>query len=206
MRAQSDTDDSHDEALPAALRDELERCRRSVADFSRLPDDRAGFARSGRPSSCLPIDRDRLPVVASVRLVMRLLVGAHRLGRAEKLAWEYPFAYRGRACSIAHEKFGLRLYLEPSSDPDRRSDGEEIVKKLRRPPDARQGPPEAGCSGGDSGRPPGGLEPAGRLRAMYQYFRRLATEAYAGNGFLARDHDEQARDTQFLRYFRAIRE
>jgi hypothetical protein len=47
---------------------------------------------------------------------------------------------------------------------------------------------------------------AGRLRAMYQYFRKLATEAYAGNGFLAKDHDEQARGTQLLQYFRDIPE
>ena len=207
MGAQSDADDPDDEALAAALSDELERCRLPLRDFSPLPDDRAGFARSGRPSSCLQIDRDRLPVVASVRLVMRLLVGAHWLGRAEKLAWEYPFAYRGRACSIAHEKFGLRLYLEPSSDPDCRSDGEEIVKKL-----------SAAARMLDKGllklvaaeeTAAGHLvvwNQAGRLRAMYEYFRRLATEAYAGNGFLARDHDEQARDTQFLRYFRAVPE
>jgi hypothetical protein len=41
---------------------------------------------------------------------------------------------------------------------------------------------------------------------MYDSFRRLASEAYTGNGFLARDHDVQDQGTHFLRYFRAIPE
>jgi hypothetical protein len=47
---------------------------------------------------------------------------------------------------------------------------------------------------------------AGRLRAMYGYFRRLASEAYAGNGSLAKDHDERSQGTKFLRSLRAIPE
>lgn len=136
---------------------------------------------------------------------MRLLVGAHRLGRAEKLAWEYPFAYRERACSIALEKFGLRLYLEPSSDAGRRSDGEEIVKKL-----------SAATRMLDKGilKLAAAEETAAghlivwnqvpRLRGMYDYFRRLATEAYAGKGFLARDHDERSEGSVFVQHLRVI--
>jgi hypothetical protein len=92
----------------AALKDELERCRLPLRDFSPLPDDRQGFASSDRPSDQCQVPREHLPVIALVRLVMRLLIGAHDLGRAEKLAWEYLFAYRGLACSIvSRSKIGF---------------------------------------------------------------------------------------------------
>jgi hypothetical protein len=194
-------------AFEDALKDELERCRLPLRDFSPLVEHRRGFARSDRPSERIPIARERLPVIASVQLVMRLLVGARRLGRAEKLAWEYPFAYRGRACSLAHEKFGLRLYLEPSSDAGCRSDGEEIVKKL-----------SAATRMLDNGilKLAAAEETAAghlivwnqvpKLRGMYDYFRRLATEAYAGNGFLAKDHDERSEGSVFMQQLRVIPE
>jgi hypothetical protein len=71
----SESDDAADEedtTLATALRAELERCRLPLRDFSPLPDDRQGYARSDRPSECLSIAHERLPVIASVRLVMHL--------------------------------------------------------------------------------------------------------------------------------------
>ena len=192
----------------AALKDELERCRLPLRDFSPLPYYRQGFARSGRPSDQCQVPRERLPVIALVRLVMRLLIGAHDLGRAEKLAWEYPFAYRGRACSIAHEKFlGLRLYLEPSSSADRRADGEEIIKKLSAA--ARRLDKEILKLAAAEETEAGHLivwNQVPRLRGMYDYFRRLAAEAYAGNGLLAKDHDEQSEGSQLMQHLRVIPE
>jgi hypothetical protein len=67
---------------------------------------------------------------------MRLLLDARGLGRAEKLAWEFPFTFRDRPCSIASEKFGLRLYLgeDPgegqNTEPDIAKAGRAVVSKL----------------------------------------------------------------------------
>jgi hypothetical protein len=138
---------------------------------------------------------------------MRMLIGSRDLGRADKLAWEYPFTYRGRACSLAMMKFGLRLYLQSEEGSDGGADANAIVSKLI----AASGLLERHV-----------LRPfveeqvsenrivvrnqAGQLRGMYQYFRDLAEAAYAGDGMLARRFDEQHKDSLLLSQFRAIPE
>lgn len=97
--------------MSTELQAELDRCRPPLRDFGQAPDGHPGFAYSKLAAVRVAVERDRLPVIASLHLIMRLLIGAHDLGRAEKLAWEYPFTYRGRACSLAQMKFGPRLYL-----------------------------------------------------------------------------------------------
>lgn len=89
----------------------VDRCRVPLRDFAASPEDRAGLARADRRAVRLSIPTERLPVPESISLVMRILLKARNLGRAEKLAWEYAFSFRGRSCSISSEKFGLRLYL-----------------------------------------------------------------------------------------------
>ena len=41
---------------------------------------------------------------------------------------------------------------------------------------------------------------------MYDYFRRLAAKAYAGNGLLAKDHDERSEGSQLMQHLRVIPE
>ena len=89
-----------------------------------------GFARMGRGVRTR-FEQDDLPVPSLVRLALRLL-GCHDLGRAEKLAWEMPFEFRGVACSIALEKFGLRLYVEPSPGADSATLATDIVRNLQK--------------------------------------------------------------------------
>jgi hypothetical protein len=79
---------------------------------------------------CVTVKRDELPVPALVRLTLQLL-GCPNRGTAEKLAREIPFRFRGVACSIALEKFGLRLYIDPSTGLENSQLAIEIVRKLQ---------------------------------------------------------------------------
>jgi hypothetical protein len=44
-----------------------------------------------------------------------IFLGCHGLGRSEKLDWEFVFRVEGTTCSIASEKFGLRVYVDRNS-------------------------------------------------------------------------------------------
>jgi hypothetical protein len=144
---------------------------------------------------------------------MRLLLDAHSLGRAEKLSWEFPFTFRGRPCSIASEKFGLRLYLgkDPAGGPDAATDSAAVARTVVSKLSAAVRCLERhvlSVLGADQVAE-GNLtvhNQAGRLRGTYEYFRRLATDAYAGRGILARDHDERSDRTPFLDRFRFVAE
>ena len=125
---------------------------------------------------------------------MRLLLDARSLGRAEKLTWEFPFTFRGRPCSIASEKFGLRLYLDedPAGGPDAASDSVAVARAVVSKLSAAVRCLERHVLSvlGAEQVAEGNLtvhNQAGRLRGTYEYFRRLATDAYAGRGILARD-------------------
>jgi len=193
--------------MSAELQAELDRCRPPLRDFGPAPDGHPGFAYSKLAAARVAVERDRLPVIASLHLIMRLLIGAHDLGRAEKLAWEYPFTYRGHACSLALMKFGLRLYLQSQEDGDVEADAREIVSKLA-----------AAARLLEKNLLPSFVEirvgenriivhnQMGQLRGMYQYFRELAEAAYTGGGMLAKRFDEQHKDSVFLKQFRSLPE
>ena len=69
--------------ISAELEAELTRCRLPLRDFGPAPSDHPGFARSDLEAAKITIPADRLPVIASLHLVMRLLIGTYGLGRAE---------------------------------------------------------------------------------------------------------------------------
>ena len=193
--------------MSAGLQAELDRCRPPLRDFGPVPGGHPGFAYSKLGAVRVAVDRDRLPVIASLHLIMRLLIGAQDLGRAEKLAWEYPFTYRGRACSLALMKFGLRLYLQSQEDGNDEADEREIMSKLA-----------AAARLLEKNLLPSFVETQvgenriivhnqiGQLRGMYQYFRELAEAAYAGDGMLAKRFDERHRDSVYLKQFRSLPE
>jgi hypothetical protein len=193
--------------ISAELQAELDRCRPPLRDFGPALRGHPGFAYSKLAAVRVDVERDRLPVIASVHLIMRLLIGAHDLGRAEKLAWEYPFMYRGRACSLALMKFGLRLYLQSQEDGDDEAGAGEIVSKLA-----------AASRLLEKNLLPSFVETQvgenriivhnqmGQLRGIYQYFRGLAEAAYAGDGMLAKRFDEQHKDSVYLKSFRSFPE
>ncbi|MFF9841623.1 hypothetical protein [Streptomyces sp. NPDC013740] len=137
------------------------------------------------------MDRKLLPVPGVVQLVMRLGVEAHNLGKAEKLAWEYPFKFRSYSCAVALQKFGMYLYIAPLEDGEAdplEGVAREIFGKLsaagrciERRLLAKVAKEEV-----QAGRVAIHNQ-AGRLRAMYEFFRRLANRAYGGEGLLMED-------------------
>jgi hypothetical protein len=192
--------------MSAGLQAELDRCRPPLRDFGPPSEGHPGFVYSQLSAVQVDVTRDRLPVIAALHLIMRLLIGSHDLGRAEKLAWEYVFTFRGRACSLAQQKFGLRLYLEPWDGADDAADANEIVSKLsaasrllernllRSLIDTQVGESRIIVH-----------NQVGQLRGMYEYFRRLAEAAYAGDGILAKSFDEKHEGT-FIAAFRPMAE
>lgn len=171
-----------------ALRAALNRCRQPLRDLMPAPQDNEGFARSRRPAVPVAVPPERLPVPHSVALVMSLVLGAHDLGRRDKLMWEYPFTYRGRPCSIALEKFGLRLYLgledsslrEDSTIADKTVEA-ELVSKISKATRCVENKVLSNIANeqGKAGRITIGNQ-ASQLRQMYEYFRDRASDAYAG--------------------------
>jgi hypothetical protein len=201
-----ESDESPD--MSAELQAELDRCRPPLRDFGPPPANHPGFAYSKLEAVRVDVGRDRLPVIAALHLTLRLLIGSRDLGRAEKLAWEYVFTFRGRACSLAQQKFGLRLYLGlQEEDADDVADANEIVSKLsaasrlvernllRSLVDTQMGENRIIVH-----------NQVGQLRGMYEYFRQLAEAAYAGDGLLAKRFDEQHKDSVFLQRFRSLPE
>ncbi|MEE1939661.1 hypothetical protein V1L54_09580 [Streptomyces sp. TRM 70361] len=110
---------------------------------------------------------------------------------AEKLAWEYPFKFRNRPCSITLQKFGIRLYLAPQEGDEEDSLKEiarEIIGKISSASRCIEKKilSEVAKSEVHLGRVTI-YNQVGQLRAMYGFFRRLAERAYAGKGLLIDD-------------------
>ncbi|MEU5454396.1 hypothetical protein AB0H48_06305 [Streptomyces globisporus] len=165
---------------------EFEICRRPLRDFSNNRDDLQGFARSGKPCIRIPVDRAKIPVALSISLSLRLLLNCHDLGRTEKLTWEYPFTYQEVECSISHEKFGIRLYVE-RTEAGKRVEPDKIVSKISAA--TRMMEKKLLSMMGKQALLKGDVTIPNlyyKLRGMYEYFRTVAQGAYAGNGELAR--------------------
>jgi hypothetical protein len=155
------------------------------------PEEDPGYAMTfgGRPYWKAFVDHQRLPLAPIVQLVFRFL-GCRNLGYGEKLAWEYPFTIDGAPCSIASQKFGIRLYMNRDSFVDESAakvGSQRIV---------------AAIIAGQSVIEREVLRPLGeeqmrlgnvtvhnqyhRLRRAYEYFREGARIAYAGEGRLVK--------------------
>lgn len=138
---------------------------------------------------------------------MRLLIGANKLGRAEKLAWEYPFSYNGRVCSLALMKFGLRLYLEEHDSANNAADAERIISKISAASRLLEKNILRSLVDGQVAENRIIVHnQMASLRGMYKYFRDLATAAYSGDGLLVKRFDQQHKDTVYLKSFRSLPE
>lgn len=72
------------------------------------------------------------PVPGMVAWFLSEYVGAPDTGRAEKLAWQLRFTFRGHRCALSLQKFGLRLYVDGDLDEESASQlVEELIRKLR---------------------------------------------------------------------------
>ena len=98
----------------------------ALRDFGPVPEDRERRGRSHK----LTLSRDDAPVPSLLEYAL-ILIGLEAYGPEEKVAWWVKFSYRGEWCELAHQKFGLRLYLHTDrpeeqararcqSDPHRR--------------------------------------------------------------------------------------
>jgi hypothetical protein len=58
-----------------------------------------------------------VPIPILLRYALTL-IGAEADGPGEKVAWWVNFTYRGEWCQLAHQKFGLRLYLRTEAPED----------------------------------------------------------------------------------------
>lgn len=180
-----------EEAEP--LNEIKEGLARRLRGFAPAPGDEDGFAMvlGGRGYHRFEVDPARLPLPGLVQLALDLL-GCTNLGRAEKLAWEYPFTVDGVGCSLASQKFGLRLYISDEQvpeDADARALAERIQKRLDiaqrflerdllraiAEDQIRQGRVTI-------------RNQYGRLRGVYDYFRDGAELAFAGQGRLGPEH------------------
>jgi hypothetical protein len=66
----------------------------------------------GPPSWKVPLAWGRPVAPWEASFVLRDIVGCHDFGRTEKLAWEYAFVFNGVQMTLAHQKFGLRAYID----------------------------------------------------------------------------------------------
>jgi hypothetical protein len=111
------------------LEEVRERLALALKEFA-APDDQAlqeaRFLRIPIAPQLLP-----LPVVATLVLEQR---GATYLPRGDKTAWEIAFRYTGINCTLALQKFGLRLYVdaEAVSEEDAESFASQLVGKLQK--------------------------------------------------------------------------
>lgn len=46
------------------------------------------------------------------------LIGLKGYGPAEKIAWWVDFTFKGEQCQIAHQMFGVRIYLTNDAPED----------------------------------------------------------------------------------------
>jgi len=82
------------------------------------------------PSRRLEISSSEAPIPGLLKLALTL-IGLESRGPGEKVAWWVNFTYKGQSCELAHEKFGLRLYLRVGpSMADGQAMAIEIKKKL----------------------------------------------------------------------------
>jgi hypothetical protein len=189
LAAQNGAVAAGDEARSELAQQVQSGLKRVMRGFEPLPKDDPGFAYTfGRRCRKFEVDHRRLPLPDIVRVVF-LFLGSNNLGRAEKLAWEHTFQVDGVPCSIASQKFGLRLYIDVDAVPAQ-AEADALAERITGAIIAGQGVVEREV-----------LRPLGTeqmregnitirnqylsLRRAYSYFREGAKIAYAGGGRLA---------------------
>lgn len=117
----------------------------------------------------LPVREAAVPVLLRYALT---LIGLRHYGPAEKVAWWVPFTYKGYACELAHEKFGVRLRIVGDLAED---DAVELVRQARKKLASAVNIVEALLTEGAGDILNAGnvtvLNQHERLRGAYEYFR-----------------------------------
>lgn len=101
--------------------------RTALRDFGPPDDDDERVGASYR----LTLGPDEAPVPALLKYALTL-TGLKAYGPGEKVAWWVNFTYRGQSCDLAHQKFGLRIYLRTERpEEEAHQTLEQIAKQLR---------------------------------------------------------------------------
>jgi hypothetical protein len=86
------------------------------------------------PSYRISIDRNDMPVPGLIEYMLVNVLGFQNFGPDEKLRWLVSFSYQGMRCSLAYQKFGVRLYIakDDVAEQDVPRKAKEIIGKLNR--------------------------------------------------------------------------
>lgn len=115
------------DALPGDAQAGARLKRAALRDFGPIPDDHERRGKSYK----LTLSPEDAPVPSLLKYAL-VLIGLKACGPAEKVAWWVNFSYRGECCELAHEKFGLRLYLHTDRPEGEAKESQvQIVKQLR---------------------------------------------------------------------------
>jgi hypothetical protein len=100
----------------------------ALRDFEPTPEDEP--KRRGTTYK-LTLSPNDVPVPSLFKYALTL-IGLTACGPGDKVEWWVNFTYRGEWCQLAHQKFGLRLYLcSEKPEEEARKIQVQIVKKLR---------------------------------------------------------------------------
>jgi hypothetical protein len=112
--AQTPDEDDELEAVPTVDAEARRKLDRALRDRISIRETDGPWPGVWSGGACVPIPPEDLPVARLVRWVLADYLGAPDLGRDEKIAWQLRFRFDGRPCTMALQKFGLRLYLDPA--------------------------------------------------------------------------------------------
>lgn len=126
------------------------------------------------PAQQISLPSEEFPVPGLIFIALKTLLGLESYGPEEKMAWGIAATYGQTGFAIHFEKFGLQLYVSETTD---RTMIDEIIRALRKC-----------CSVAESYMATE-LDSARvtirnqyhRFKDAYQFFRKLAREAYAGS-------------------------
>lgn len=162
------------------LPDEIhERLALSLKEFEAPDSERGREARFLR----IPIAPARLPLPAVAAVVLKQR-GATELAPGDKTAWEVAFSYKGVACTLALQKFGLRLYVdaEAVAEEDAQEFASQLVGKVQKGVRLIEKPVLRPLA--DKQLHDGNVTIAnqtGWLRGTYEYFVETARTAFAAD-------------------------
>jgi hypothetical protein len=145
------------------------------------------------PCHRIPIDRNSLPVPELIQYMLVKVLGFPDFGPDEKIRWLIPFSYKGIQCTLAYQKFGVRLYIAKNgvAAQDSLQYMGEIVGKLNRA--ARIIEEQVLNPYAMTQISKGNITVAnqyGRLDDMYRYFRQQASRSFSNKPEPAQKGDE----------------
>jgi len=210
--AQTPDEDDELEAVPTVDAEARRKLDRALRDRISTRETDGPWPGAWSGGACVPIPPEDLPVARLVRWVLADYLGAPDLGRDEKIAWQLRFRFDGRPCTMASQKLGLRLYLDPAG-----LEGDGVMAAVADIVAVLQGATEVAATAvlrpyTESQVQRGRVTVSNqysRLRRMYDHFRELAKNPILPpdesdeEGIFAPTWNKQVR-TEELRFFNGV--